>query len=206
MFKKQQIVYLLIGLIIGILSTPIFSFANQQIKIILNGNQIENADAIIINSTTYIPLRKIAEELNLLVEWDGVNRQVILQSQSQNNYNTTMEIEESVNTDNSEVDTNKNNYIGNNNYNISDINNTITQDSIIKTTFKEMQAIIYDGITYFSYNDWVKQLENNNKTVFKFYTQNRFKITINDEIFLVPKVNTKTYENNLYIDINYYRN
>jgi len=99
MFKnfKHKIIYLSIGLLVGCLFPIQSLFADNPIKLIINGKTINNASPQIISNRTYVPLRVISEELGATVEWDGVNRVVrvnskveqkteqINQNQNQNN-------------------------------------------------------------------------------------------------------------------------
>ncbi len=58
---------------------PISADAQQVIRIFINGSEI-NSDVqpVIINSRTMVPIRAISEGLGMNVEWDGVNRQVLI--------------------------------------------------------------------------------------------------------------------------------
>lgn len=47
-------------------------------SIYINGQQLKGADPIVINGTTYLPLRSIGEALDLQVNWDGTKNRVDL--------------------------------------------------------------------------------------------------------------------------------
>ncbi len=98
MFKnfKNKISYLLVGLLVGCLFPIQSVFAEQPITLIINGKTITNASPQIVSDRMYVPLRVISEELGATVEWDGVNRVVIVNNrvnnnQNQNNTQTTHE-------------------------------------------------------------------------------------------------------------------
>ena len=87
MFKLnfQKMKYLLLGTALGVsLSFSTLSFANNPIKIILNGKTLQNAEVININNSTYLPVRKLCEALNLKVIWDARNNTVIIDNVSKN--------------------------------------------------------------------------------------------------------------------------
>lgn len=84
MLKKLS--YILIGIIIGSLSFGTsFGFANQQIRLIVNG-QVINSDvpAQIINGRTMVPARALAEALGADVLWDQSSNSVIITSINSN--------------------------------------------------------------------------------------------------------------------------
>ena len=87
MFKLnfQKMKYLLIGTALGVsLSFSTLSFASNPIKIILNGKTLQNAEVINVNNSTYLPVRKLCEALNLKVIWDARNNTVIIDNVSKN--------------------------------------------------------------------------------------------------------------------------
>jgi hypothetical protein len=60
---------------IGAISTE----AQQIIKIFINGREIHSdVDPVIINDRTMVPVRFVTEELGMKVDWDGVNRHVLI--------------------------------------------------------------------------------------------------------------------------------
>ena len=89
MFKLQKTIYILVGVLIGILTSSTFALANNPIRIFLNGNELQNVNAILISDTTYLPVRAISEALGLNVEWDDASRSVII-SNVKNNTNAVV--------------------------------------------------------------------------------------------------------------------
>ena len=79
---KRFSIGLLIGLLIGVILTiPMYSLAQQPIKLIINGQQIQcDVPPQNINGRILVPARFIAEPLGAKVEWDGLNRAVIINS------------------------------------------------------------------------------------------------------------------------------
>lgn len=60
----------------SVLIAPVFA---QGINIVINNNKVETPDAPYIKEErTLVPLRLISENLGIKVEWDNVNRQVVL--------------------------------------------------------------------------------------------------------------------------------
>jgi len=58
---------------------PITADAQQVIKIFINGSEVySDVQPIIINSRTMVPIRAISEGLGMDVEWDALNRHVII--------------------------------------------------------------------------------------------------------------------------------
>ncbi len=58
---------------------PVSADAQQIIKIFINGREVESdVQPVIINSRTMVPIRAISEGLGMDVEWDGVNRYVLI--------------------------------------------------------------------------------------------------------------------------------
>ncbi len=75
---------LIIAMVITVLTA--FSFvgsisaeAQQIIKIFINGSEVHSdVQPVIINSRTMVPIRAISEGLGMNVEWDAVNREVLI--------------------------------------------------------------------------------------------------------------------------------
>ncbi len=58
---------------------PISADAQQAIRIFINGSEVySDVQPVIINNRTMVPIRAISEGLGMNVEWDGVNRQVLI--------------------------------------------------------------------------------------------------------------------------------
>ena len=92
---KKRLQGLICGVIIGAMLTSGITFAEEikksaeliynNIKITLNGEEIEPKDVngnkvepFIIDGTTYLPVRAIANALGIEVDWDGETNTVIL--------------------------------------------------------------------------------------------------------------------------------
>lgn len=86
MFKLKKIKYLIIGIIIGSLTSVSLVAATPTVKLIVNGEDITYKSDVppqIINGRTLVPARALAESLGATVEWDGVNRVVSITSRQQ---------------------------------------------------------------------------------------------------------------------------
>ena len=91
---KEKLKGLIVGIIIGVLLVPtVFAtvgtvtkdLSYNNIKITLNGAELKPTDAagnyvepFIIDGTTYLPVRGVANALGLDVSWDGSNNTVVL--------------------------------------------------------------------------------------------------------------------------------
>ena len=62
-------------------STPFLEAYVSDIKIILNGEQVDfNLPVVTIDGNTYIPLRESAEKIGVGVGWDNENREILILS------------------------------------------------------------------------------------------------------------------------------
>lgn len=93
---KRFYVGLLSGLLIGLLlSSTTFAFADQPIKLIVNGVDITpkcDVPPQIIDGRTLVPARFLAEALGATVEWDPENKAVVVAYNGimgNDNYETT---------------------------------------------------------------------------------------------------------------------
>ena len=101
---KDKLKGIIFGIIIGAMIMPtVFAtigtvtkeLSYNDIKITLNGQKLTPTDAnnnyvepFIIEGTTYLPVRAVANALGLNVEWDGANKTVVLAEQ-ENTVSTT---------------------------------------------------------------------------------------------------------------------
>jgi hypothetical protein len=79
---KRFYVGLILGLIVGlILATTTFVFAEQPIKLIINGKQIQcDVPPQNIDGRVLVPARFLAEALGAKVEWDATDNAVLVTS------------------------------------------------------------------------------------------------------------------------------
>lgn len=77
---KRFSVGLIIGLVAGlILATTTFLYADQPIKLIVNGKEIQcDVPPQIINGRTLVPARALAEALGATVAWDEAQNAVVV--------------------------------------------------------------------------------------------------------------------------------
>lgn len=81
MFKLKKIKYLIVGVIIGSLTSVSFVAATPTIKLIVNGVDITYKSDVppqIIDGRTVVPARALAESLGASVEWDEGNNAMIV--------------------------------------------------------------------------------------------------------------------------------
>ena len=75
-FKMGTMLILIVGLL---LIQNTISFANNPIKLLINGKYIQcDVQPQIINGRVMIPARYVAEELGATVSWDQINQTVII--------------------------------------------------------------------------------------------------------------------------------
>ncbi len=102
---KEKIKTLIVGMIIGALLVPtVFAtvgtvtkeLSYNDIKITLNGKEVKPTDSdgnyvepFIIDGTTYLPVRGVANALDLGVEWDGVTNTVKLSNEESESESAT---------------------------------------------------------------------------------------------------------------------
>jgi hypothetical protein len=73
--KRRVIAVLLCMALLTAIGSMVY--ANQPIKIIVNGQEVKNEPAaIIMDNRTMVPLRTVSEALGAKVEWDDKNRTV----------------------------------------------------------------------------------------------------------------------------------
>ena len=83
MINLSKIKHIGIGVIIGSLLTASVSFSSNPIKLIINSKEIENAEAILIEGRTYVPLRVIANSLEASVMYDSESNTIYIKSKDQ---------------------------------------------------------------------------------------------------------------------------
>jgi hypothetical protein len=84
--KRKSIGCLIIGILIGMLLSTAISFADEQIveqtkqkiTIMFNNIELQDSEAILYNDKTYVPVRVIAEKLNVLVTYNAETQTVSL--------------------------------------------------------------------------------------------------------------------------------
>lgn len=178
MTNIKKIKYLLIGIIIGSLTSTPFVYATNTVKLIVNGEDITYKSDVppqIINGRTLVPARALAESLGATVEWDGVNNAVIVHKVKESNVK-----EEEPQT-------------------------TSNQFNIIK--FKNMEAINYNGEIYFLAHDYENMFYEENISFLKWNKENKtFSLIINNQIistFPYEIIDNRTYiHSEYYININ----
>lgn len=125
MLRCQKFSYLLVGVLMGILVSFSFAYANSNIvRLIVDGEDITfNSDVPpqIINGRTLVPARALAERLGASVQWDEKTNSVIVTGK-----------EESTKLSNSDNES----------------------QNIIKTTFEGLRAIQIDNEIYFNCVDF----------------------------------------------------
>jgi hypothetical protein len=51
-----------------------------EYPIIVDGKEMQNADAYVMNGTTYLPIRKVSDMMGCKIEWDSIDKKVIFQN------------------------------------------------------------------------------------------------------------------------------
>lgn len=184
MLNIKKIYYLIIGIIIGSLISNPFVFANSNIKLIINGEEIHcDPPPQIINNRIFVPIRYIAEPLGVTIEWNNINKEIIINSKKENEINL----------------------------NINDIN---TNDFKLKNTnqiktvlWNNMEAITLNNEIYFLASDYENIFYKENQNYLKWNKENEtFTLIINNQAistFPYKIINNRTYiHSKYYIDIN----
>ena len=99
---KKTTLLLIITNIILVLCIPVsasvgYYMSKADYPILVNGNTLD-AEAYLMNGTTYLPIRKVAEATSNEITWDGDNRRVIINNKI-NTINTRKYGESIVNKD-----------------------------------------------------------------------------------------------------------
>lgn len=68
---RKKIVLVASIISIALLSFGIGAFAESKLNLVVNGQKIDNAEPKLIDNTTYVPLRVVAELLGATIGWDG---------------------------------------------------------------------------------------------------------------------------------------
>lgn len=153
---------IVVGLLAGfIIATTTFAVASQQIKLIINGQEIQcDVPPQNINGRVLVPVRVITENLNCNVEWDGVNNAVII-----------TDIKNNITKNDNKIDLNIINDKG--------FNTHVTKNEIeLVNNFHDIFSIKYNNDIYFesnSYSLFTKNSCNRNKDK----NDNLLSITIN---------------------------
>ena len=74
---KKKIVLSLGLIVILVASIAIGAYAASDIKLWINGKEI-NTDIQIVNGSSYVPLRVVSDNLGATIKWDGINRKITI--------------------------------------------------------------------------------------------------------------------------------
>jgi hypothetical protein len=80
-FLKKKIIIALSFVFVIIVSIAVGAYAASDIKLFINGKQI-NADLQIVDGSSYVPLRVVSESLGADVKWDDNARTISITSSS----------------------------------------------------------------------------------------------------------------------------
>ncbi|MDD4802207.1 MAG: stalk domain-containing protein [Syntrophomonas sp.] len=82
-FRKLLVIIIMTVVIAGLAGIQSYAEAGQSIKLVINGDEIlTDTNPIVLNNRTLVPIRVICEHLGMDVQWDGLNRKVIIDSSS----------------------------------------------------------------------------------------------------------------------------
>lgn len=99
MINTQKIKYLASGIIIGSLLSSTVAFADNPIRLFVNGQEIHcDVPPQNINGRVMVPARFVAEPLGATVEWNGDNNAVVIKGKENKNVNDTTKITPNNNT------------------------------------------------------------------------------------------------------------
>ncbi len=78
-YRKFGAIFILLGLLVGIVGGQASALVTPTVKIIINGREItSDCEPVIISDRTYIPLRVVSENLGAQVTWQEATKQVII--------------------------------------------------------------------------------------------------------------------------------
>jgi len=99
-FNTQKIKYFISGVIVSGILTSSIAFADlSQIKLTINGNQIQSdVSPQMIDGRVFVPVRLVSENLGAKVDWDAENNSVIINSRNNVNSNVNINNDISANT------------------------------------------------------------------------------------------------------------
>jgi hypothetical protein len=82
--KKTTLVLIITNIILALcipVSASVGYYMNKaEYPIIVDGKQMQNTDAYVMNGTTYLPIRKVSEMMGCKIEWDSIDNKVIFQN------------------------------------------------------------------------------------------------------------------------------
>ena len=80
--KKQKNLFLIA--LLFVIFMPLNSFANSDIKLLINGDYVStDVPPVIENGRTLVPLRVVSENLGLAVDWNGDLKQITISKDDQ---------------------------------------------------------------------------------------------------------------------------
>jgi hypothetical protein len=78
-FRKLWAIFILLGLMAGIVGGQAAALVEPPVKIIINGREIaSDCEPVIIDDRTYVPLKVVSENLGAQVTWKEETQQVII--------------------------------------------------------------------------------------------------------------------------------
>ena len=82
--KRTTLLLIITNIILALcipVSASVGYYMNKaEYPIIINGNELKNADAYVMNGTTYLPIRKVSDMMGCKIEWDSIDKKVIFQN------------------------------------------------------------------------------------------------------------------------------
>ena len=105
-FRKFLSLLLTLAMALGICGTAladeVTGLEDESVTVTIDGEEVELTDAdgdsvapIIVDGSTYLPIRAVAEALGLDVDWDRVNREVQLATEKQGSFTMPPKIDKS---------------------------------------------------------------------------------------------------------------
>lgn len=176
------------GLITGILLSSTIAFAASYVaqtptfKVFVNGKEFtSNPPTLVIEGSTYLPLKAIGDALDVPVKWNEELRQVEVGTPPSNNLQTSENLSDKETTNISEIEikTKKEDWYYKENPNILNMGFVLDQDAY--------KAIASDGYIGYLYD--VKDYPLNPLADYEYVMQNKDEYIIDksdDELMLIP--------------------
>ena len=217
----KSLSYLIVGIVMGILISAPLSLANNPIKLLVNGQEVQClVSPQNVNGYVMVSIRDIATALGFEIGWDSEQNAVVVtsikvettkpvapnvnvnptQDVVKDNNKSATSVTETIITP--EADNPKPPVTSNNNN-----NNSNNKKQITKTTFQGMEAVIKDGITYVRFANYIAKIQSENpENSCTFDQQTKFTtITYNKETIEIPftEENAQIIDGGHYINIKF---
>ncbi len=192
------------GYVLGLLTAAFVagtvSYAAQNVKIIIDGQELIAKDAsgnrvypIIENGTTYLPVRAIANAFGKEVYWDGPNYTVYLGKMDGSLEYPTTEIEDMVSIGDKAESTDAlvDNYGNTYTHAIRNSNGNREMEYLLNMKYSHFKGVLYVPNTTTNNGTWYMKIIADGKTIYKSPDMNKTSSPINIDVNITGCNNLK---------------